>query len=471
MLPTMDHLAALSTEEITNILLTETEGQWFDRKSARIAPRDLAETLVAMANAEGGTIAVGLYNGTCEGVDEKQSAQSGWRQAGLDFTDPPVRYTVQMLPCINRNDRADHLFIIQIPPSHQVHATKRDVAFLRVGDENRRLTFEQRLELRYDKGDASYETTSAGEQGFPQLDQGAVSEYAAKMKHSCPQRLLQARGLLHDNGRISVGAQLLFGLQPQIANPEAHVRVLRYAGRERLTGTAQNVVSDVRCEGRLSEQIDAAREAMLDAIPKRRSLGPNGRFGWFGIVPEEVWLEALVNAVIHRSYSNSGDHIRLTVFDDRVEISSPGRFPGVVSLDDLSDVKRFARNPRIARVMSELEYGQELGEGLRRMVAVMESGGRQRPLVQQANSMTVVTLLGEVIGPRELAGLPMVAHDLFQQLSLVGHSGTGALVQLSDYSRPVVLRNLRLLESRGLIRRVGNSPTDPRAFWTTEPFA
>ena len=211
---------------------------------------------------------------------------------------------------------------------------------------------------------------------------------------------MQARGLLDDDGRVCVGGTLLFGKDPQLANPQAHVRVLRYAGREPLTGTTQNLVSDVRCEGRLPEQIDAARDAMRNAIPKRRSLGPDGRFGWFGIVPEEVWLEALVNAVIHRSYSSSGDHIRLTVFDDRVEISSPGSFPGVVTLDDLADVKRFARNPRIARVMADLEYGQELGEGLRRMVTVMESGGRQRPVVQQTGGMTLVTLLGEVVGPK-----------------------------------------------------------------------
>jgi ATP-dependent DNA helicase RecG len=467
----MEYLSALSPEKITDRLLSEAEGQWFDRKSARINPRKLGETLVAMANAEGGTIAIGLHGGACEGVDDRPSAHNAWRQAGIDFTTPPVRYTVSMLPCANRHGDPDHLFIIQVPPSGQVHATKQDVAFLRVGDENRRLTFDQRLELRYDKGDTSYETTLVVGSAPSQLDEGAMTEYAANVRHQNPRRLLQARGLLNDGGMVSVGGQLLFGMEPQLANPQAYVRVLKYAGRERLTGTAQNLISDVRCEGRLSEQIDAAREAMQAAIPKRRSLGPDGRFGWFGIVPEEVWLEGLVNAVIHRSYNNSGDHIRLTVFDDRVEVSSPGSFPGVVSLDDLADVKRFARNPRIARVMSELEYGQELGEGLRRMVAVMESGGRQRPVVQQAEGTTLVTLLGEVVGPRELAGLAMAARDLFQQLSLVGRSGTGELVQLSAYSRPVVLRNLRRLESRGLIRHVGNSPTDPRAYWTTEPFA
>ena len=156
MLPPIENLAALSAKDIADLLLTETEGQWFDRKSSRIGARKLSETVVAMANAEGGVIAIGLHNGICEGVDAKQSAQNDWRQAGVDFTVPPVRYTVRMIPCVNQTGLADHLFIIQIPPSEQVHATKQDVALLRVGDENRRLTFDQRLELRYDKGDTSY---------------------------------------------------------------------------------------------------------------------------------------------------------------------------------------------------------------------------------------------------------------------------------------------------------------------------
>ena len=56
----------------------------------------------------------------------------------------------------------------------------------------------------------------------------------------------------------------------------------------------------------------------------------------------------LYHAVRRRSYGNFGDHIRATVFDDRIEVSSPGRFPGITALDDLTNVRRFARNPRIA---------------------------------------------------------------------------------------------------------------------------
>ena len=70
-----------------------------------------------------------------------------------------------------------------------------------------------------------------------------------------------------------------------------------------------------------------------------------------------------MNAVIHRAYSNFGDHIRLAVFDDRVEVSSPAGFPGITPLGDLLEVRRFARNPRIARVMTDLSYGQNWWEG------------------------------------------------------------------------------------------------------------
>ena len=393
MLPPIESLTALSPEEVTELFLAEPEGQWFERKSARIAARDLAETLVAMANAEGGMIAIGLSNGLCEGVDANPEAHNAWWQAGIDFTTPPVRFIAELLPGINHLGDPDRLFVINVPPGRQVHSTTRDVAYLRVGDENRRLTFEQRIELYYDRSESSYEATLA--RNTAELDPDAVVEYAALLEHPAPQRLLQARELLDADGKALIAAQLLFGAHPQHANPQAYIRVLRYAGTERQYGTEQNLVSDTRCEGTLPQQIEAARNELRSVLPRRKALGPDGKFAWFDLAPEAAWLEALVNAVLHRSYSKHGDHTRITVFDDRVEVSSPGSFPGLVApTQDLTNVPRQARNPRIARVMSDLGYGQELGEGLRRMVTVMESGGRPPPVIRQSGGTTLVTLRG-----------------------------------------------------------------------------
>ena len=152
----------------------------------------------------------------------------------------------------------------------------------------------------------------------------------------------------------------------------------------------------------------------------RRALGADGRFEWLPIIPEEVWIEALVNAVIHRAYSNFGDHIRISIFDDRMEVSSPGRFPGVSPPEDLTNVRRFARNPRIARVMSDLAYGQELGEGLRRMVSVMESRGLRRPTIRQTAGGTEVALSGAFDVLSAISTLSPTARRLYQLLDLAG---------------------------------------------------
>jgi ATP-dependent DNA helicase RecG len=96
-----------------------------------------------------------------------------------------------------------------------------------------------------------------------------------------------------------------------------------------------------------------------------RRIVPQGlhaeRFEATSIVPPDAWLEDLVNAIIHRSYSMAGDHIRVEIFPNRIEIESPGRFPGLPSLARPSQITRFARNPRIARVCADMGIGQELG--------------------------------------------------------------------------------------------------------------
>lgn len=120
-------------------------------------------------------------------------------------------------------------------------------------------------------------------------------------------------------GVLTIAGCLLFDAQPQAVLAEAYVRVLRYRGRERGTGSRQQLLEDHRVEGPLPMQIDEARKLIARLQPKRKALGTEGRFSDLGLVPHDAWLEALVNAVIHRSYSIAGDHIRVELFDDRIE--------------------------------------------------------------------------------------------------------------------------------------------------------
>lgn len=454
--------------EVGRQLLAVIEDQWFDRKSARIKARDLAHTLIAFANAEGGTVIVGLHGSKVEGTDSAPTRLNEQMQAHIDFCMPPVRAHPRLVPCVNASGGEDHLLVIEVEPGEMVHASHRDEVFLRAGDEVRRLSFAQRQELLYDKSQSSYEAREIPKAGFDTLDSSLLDGYAAATGASNAMGLLEARGL-RGPAQLTIAGCLLFSEHPQSLLPEAFVRILRYRGRERGTGARQQLIEDVRVEGPIPRQLMEAREVVRRLQPVRRALLPKGRFGDVPLVPEDAWLEGVVNAAIHRSYSLAGDHIRVEIFDDRIEVASPGRFPGLVDLSSPLDTVRFARNPRIARVCADLNFGQELGEGIRRMFDEMRHAGLTDPIYRQTSGSTLLTLLAEPVDRELEARLPEHARAITAALREAGRLSTGEITEALGVSRPVAQRQLAMLRDAGLVEWVGNSPRDPRAYWCLKP--
>lgn len=448
-------------------LLALVEDQWFDRKSARTPAKELADSLVGFGNAEGGVVVVGLWNGTVEGTDSRERLRNDQMQAALDHTVPPVRARSRLLPCQRASGIDDHLLVIEVEPGEVVHANKKDVAFLRVGDENRRLSFAQRQELVFDKGQGSYESRLSG-LPLRDLNQQLVEQYAQALGASDVTGLLNARGLARSDV-LTVAGCLLFAKQPQGVLPEAYIRVLRYRGRERGTGSRQQLTEDHRIEGPLPLQILEARQRIQELQPKRRALGSGGRFSDIGLVPEDAWLEAVVNAAIHRSYSFAGDHTRVEIFDDRIEVTSPGRFPGIVAMSQPERAPRYARNPRIARVLADLSFGQELGEGIKRMFEEMRLAGLQDPRYHQSSGAVHVELSGEPIDRRLDALLPDETREIVAALRQAERLSTIEIARAIGLSRPAALKRLNALREAEVIMWVGKSPKDPRAFWTLPP--
>lgn len=241
--------------------------------------------------------------------------------------------------------------------------------------------------------------------------------------------------------------------------------MLRYRGTDRGSGGRQQLFSDRRFEGPLPSQIVQAREELDELQPRRRALGAQSTFEDMPLVPEDAWLEGIVNAVVHPSYSLHGDHIRVEVFDDRIELTSPGRFPGLIDPADPLDAPRFARNPRIAPVCADLDFGQELGEGIRRIYEEMRLAGLQEPVYVQTTMSVRLVLSGEPMDRRLDDQLGPAGRAVAVALRDAGRLSTGEVTELIGRSRPYALRVLSSLESLGIVRRVGKSPKDPRAYW------
>lgn len=445
-------------------LLDLPEDQWFERKSARTSARDLGDILIGFGNAEGGTVVVGLWGGRVEGTDSDPERRNDQMQAAVDFCAPPVRAHSRLLSCARDDDTPDHLLVIDVEPSETVvHANQKDMAFLRIGDENRRLSFAQRQELIYDRGQGSYEARPSG-LSFDAVDEELLEQYRQAARAADSLRLLQSRALAIGS-ELTVAGCLLFASNPQAVLPESYVRVLKYRGTQRGTGVRQQLVDDIRIEGPIPRQLVTARERIRELQPTRRALREVGRFGEVGLVPQDAWLEGVVNAAIHRSYSLAGDHTRVEIFDDRIEITSPGRFPGIVGLSDPIDAPRYARNPRIARVCADLDFGQELGEGIRRMYEEMRLAGLNDPLYSQTSSSVHLVLSGELVDRALDARLPAEARRILAVVRGADHLSTGDIASAIGMSRPATIKRLNALKDEGLIEWIGNSPRDPRAYW------
>lgn len=451
-------------KQVGPALLAIPEGQWFERKSNRIAPPDLANALIGFANADGGLLVVGLHDGVVEGESTTPGRVDAQMQANIDFCRPPVPAHHRQVECVDGRGRSTDLLVFEIESSDVVHANQKEEVFLRIGDENRRLGFTQRQELLYDKGQASYEAHPVDGTGFDLLDEELLAEYASAINAPDAHRLLRARGLATEEG-LTIAGCLLFSKEPQRFFPEAFVRVLRYQGQHRGSGARQRLIKDVRLEGPIPRQLLEAQAQVQRLRPTRRALRSSGRFGDVPLVPEDAWLEGIVNAVVHRSYSMAGDHIRVEIFDDRIEISSPGRFPGLVELGDPLKTTRFARNPRIARVCADLNFGQELGEGIRRIFEEMRHAGLTDPVYRQTSGSVELKLLSEPVDRRLEAGLSEDARAVAVALRSAGRLSTGEIRELLNVSRPVAQKVLGELKDAEVVEWVGKSPKDPRAYW------
>lgn len=447
------------------------EDQWFERKSIRVAPKDVAIAMVALANAEGGVIVVGLHDGRVEGSNAFPAKVNAIRQTSLDHTRPPVRARVDQVRCLNEKGELDTVLVVRVDPGEVVHELTNGDCYLRVGDESRKLNFVQRQELYFDRGQGQFDGQRVADSSLADLDSELLRGYREAIGAlNNDEQLLRARSLLTAKGELTNAAYLLFATQPGLRFPQAHVRVVRFLSSERGTGASLGVDddNDHRIEGPIPVVIPRAAEIIEALVPRRRSLGPDGTFQGQPIVPRDAWLEGLVNAVIHRSYSLGGDHIRVEVYPDRVEVESPGRFPGLADTSHPLDISRFARNPRIARVCADLRIGQELGEGIRRIFAEMRRLGLADPIYTQSSGSVRLTLRAvsrlDEDTMRRLPRGALVALDVLRGADQP--LGTGDIQEALLVSRPTATRYLRALLAEELVDWSGKTKQDPRAVWT-----
>lgn len=345
---------------------------------------DFAGEMVAFANTEGGYIILGVDDdGTIHGIDDPQRVEEQVINLARHNCRPPLT------PAIDRVETDDGLVLV-VNIQRRVstpHETNTGICYIRVGSTKRRCTPQERARLLQLSGLVHYDETPILQTGIDDLSLDAFGEYyqhvyeapLAEAEVPLPEMLENMRFLVRDSeghAHLSLASLLLFGKKPQDTLYYARISAVRWEGRE----AGEHIIDRKEIVGRLPDQIQRA-VAFIDRNTRLSTYIDDVQQTDHPQYPRPVLREAVVNAVAHRDYSLTGAQILLYVFDDRIEIRSPGGLPNSVTLDNIRTHYSKARNETIARVLFNLGYVNSLGSGIPRMIRLMrEYVGREPEL-------------------------------------------------------------------------------------------
>lgn len=457
-------------------LYTKKESQTYDRKSARKNPKDLSNHIVAFANADGGILVIGIEDDfTVTGIDDYQNNINDILRVPFDYCKPSIRVTTETIECIDKDGKSNHLLVITIPQSSELHANQQDDVYYRMGDKSKKLNFDERLQLMYAKGSRYYEDEPVFRSSIDDINLDFVKEYCKKIgyRKSAEEYIQHNKDYVvqHDGrSEMSVAALLLFGKDPQRFFPRARVRFIRYDGIEAKVGTEMNVIKDEVFNGSILEIVRQALNFAGSQIKEHTRLGSDGRFVTTPEYPEFAWKELIINAIAHRDYSIKGTDIQIKMFDDHITVESPGSLPGIVRLNNLRTV-HFSRNPKIAEFLHQYEYVKEFGEGIDRMFHEMENAGLPAPEYTVNAFMLNATIRngedGEVNGEVNGEVKNNSRFDDFNKNELFVYEAIATnptvtradLIEALDISSRTIDRAIKSLKDKGAIERIGSDKT------------
>lgn len=360
-------------------------------KSTRAHADALAATLVSFLNTEGGVLLLGVEDdGTISGVDHPDNASQHIDQILTNNVTP--RATVYIEPLAVEGQK---VLQITVPRGlDRPYQTRQGQCFLRVNAGKRLASREEMRRMYLAVRSLYYDETALVETGINDLDLHVLDEflnvvygYAWDESRTRAEylRLLQNLKAMQGDA-VTVAGMLVFARHPQASLPTARIDFAHIDG----TSIGETFLDHKTVAGRLPQQLDGIEELLrlyLRQSGHIRNFEPETRYE----MPLEILREAIVNALVHRDYSLTSA-IRLFLFDDRIEVHSPGRLPNSVTIDNIRAGIHVERNPVILSLMAKLGFMTRLGTGILRIFRLARETGLPEPALVETDTEFVVTL-------------------------------------------------------------------------------
>jgi len=357
-------------------------------KAGPIRPDDLAAELVAFANTDGGLLLFGVTDDRrIEGVEDVDALMQRVDQVAYQNCEPPLTVVQETVQVDERT-----ILIVRVPKGDlRPYRTRRGDYYIRTTSGRRRASRQELLRLFQAAESLFYEETLVLQASVDDLDFRTFRWFRQQVSGDVQvddlHLLLNWRLLRQYEGDHypTVAALLLFGREPQRFLPYAYLTAARIPGTD-----AAGEPSDMkRAEGALFDLLeDAVRFLGLHLRVPHHIRGFESET--FPELPEVALREIVVNALVHRDYTVSAP-VRLFIFDDRVEVRSPGGLPNTVTVDMVrSGLAHVLRNPLIYASFYRVGLVTDTGNGVRRVFQlVRETTGMEPRIYEEGNELVV----------------------------------------------------------------------------------
>lgn len=393
----------ISNEQVSTLLRTE-EGHFVDVKAIEVAPASITKAVSAFANTSGGELFIGIDEQVgATGKERKwrgfgdEEHANGLIQAIEAMSPLGTHYTAEFLRNDNQPGVMVHVTVFKTP---SILAASDGTIYVRRGAQRLPVKGEEALgRLKYDKGLRTFEDEATDLPAKTLSNSLPILDFLLKVVPTAePEPWLEKQRLLVD-GRSAVAGVLLFADEPQAILPKrSAVKIFRY--KTKTEGERDTLVFDpLTVEGPAYELIYSAVDRCKEIIESVQKLGPQGMESIE--YPPEALHEIITNAVLHRDYSVAAD-VQVRIYDNRIEIESPGRFPGHVTAANVLG-EQFARNPKLVRLINKFPNppNKDVGEGLNTAFEAMEKLRLKKPTIEEKDASVLVTLRHESLGSPE----------------------------------------------------------------------
>ncbi|HCY42298.1 MAG TPA: ATP-dependent DNA helicase RecG [Prolixibacteraceae bacterium] len=393
------------TDEQRVKILSVSENHFNDLKSKDILPASLTKTISAFSNAVGGDIFIGIdeqdVNGTkirvWRGFVNEEEA-NGHIQIFEHLFPIGDYYSYTFLS--NKNESG---LILQASVKKTLHIVKASNGFIykRRSAQNLKLTTDAELKrLELDKGLASFEDITLNIPLETVTDSLIIYEFMIEVVPTIePLAWLKKQLLIRDN-HPTVAATLLYSELPQAALPkQSGIKIYRYKTKAD-EGTRETLVFDpISIEGDIYHQIFAAVSRTKEIIENEKVLRETGLEDLQ--YPDKALHEIVTNAVLHRDYSLASD-IHIIIFDNRVEILSPGSLPGHVTEANILN-EQFARNGNLVRLVNKFPNppNKDVGEGLNTAFTEISELRLKKPIIKELENAVLAIISHEPLASPE----------------------------------------------------------------------